>query len=164
MADDSIVQMISLIRKKKAKLALAESCTGGLLSSMITEISGVSDIYMGAIVSYSNKAKMRLLNVSDETLEKYGAVSEQTARDMAAGACVAFMAEYSVAITGVAGPTGGTADKPVGLVWLAVAGPGFVKAERKNFSGDRQSIQRQSAEAATLLLLNALQQDVGKGK
>lgn len=129
-------------------LALAESCTGGLISHRITSVSGASAFFLGGVVAYSNAAKMALLGVRPETLEAHGAVSEGTAREMAEGARRAFGADLAVSCTGIAGPSGGTPDKPVGLVYLATATAQEVRAYRRQFSGTRAEIKEQTADAA----------------
>lgn len=145
-----------MVRERKLKLAFAESCTGGLLSSELTEIPGVSDFYMGSVVAYAYDVKCDLLGVSRNALEKEGAVSEIIARQMAQGVRNKLKSDWSVAITGVAGPTGGTQEKPVGTVWFAVAGPNFVSAEKKNFSGTRKEIQQLSVEFAVKFLTESI--------
>lgn len=149
-------QISSVLRAKKWTLALAESCTGGLLSSQITKRAGVSDFYLGGIVSYANSIKEMILKVPASTLIQHGAVSEQTARAMAHGARESLAASCAIAITGVAGPSGGTALKPVGTVWIAATGPGFELCEQYIFTGDRNEVQNQSALQALLLLSAAL--------
>lgn len=144
------------LRAKRLTVGFAESCTGGLLSASLAALPGVSDIYMGSIVSYAYSAKTDLLGVSWETLNSLGAVSEEVALQMARGACERLKANYSIAITGIAGPTGGTPEKPVGTVWFAVKGPGFEIAQKKVFSGNRVSVQEQSVDFALKLLISKL--------
>lgn len=143
------------LRARKGTLALAESCTGGLLSKLLTA-EPASDYYLGAIVCYANSAKESLLGVRPQTLLAYGAVSEETACEMAQGARKALGSDYALAITGIAGPTGGTDDKPVGLVYIALATPDGVKAVRNQFRGDRERIQTYAAYRALDLLRQAL--------
>lgn len=109
------------LRERGMTLACAESCTGGLIAKRITDISGCSDVFLGGCVTYANEAKERLIGVRHETLETYGAVSEQTAREMARGVRLALGADVGIATTGIAGPGGGTPDKPVGTVYIAVS-------------------------------------------
>lgn len=144
------------LRAKRLTVGFAESCTGGLLSASLAALPGVSDIYMGSIVSYAYSAKTDLLGVSWETLNSLGAVSEEVALQMARGACERLKANYSIAITGIAGPSGGTPEKPVGTVWFAVKGPGFEIAQKKVFSGNRVSVQEQSVDFALKLLISKL--------
>ncbi|HIP99315.1 TPA: nicotinamide-nucleotide amidohydrolase family protein, partial [Candidatus Bipolaricaulota bacterium] len=117
------VEVGERLRKLGKTLAVAESCSGGLLAMRITEVPGASDYFLGGIVSYANAAKERLLAVPGEVLAERGAVSPECARAMALGVKRAFGADYALAITGIAGPGGGTPEKPVGLVYIAVAGP-----------------------------------------
>src|SRR5690606_3651990 len=106
------------LKKKKLNLAVAESCTGGMISSTIVAIPGSSDYYLGGVTTYANEAKMEVLGVKEETLKQFGAVSDQTAKEMAEGARKRFNADVSVSTTGIAGPAGGSEEKPVGLVWI----------------------------------------------
>lgn len=147
-----IQKVISHLVLHHETLALAESCTGGILSSFITNEPGVSEIFQGSVVSYSNQAKEDLLGVKKETLTTFGAVSLQTALEMALGARLKLHSDWSVAITGIAGPSGGTPEKPVGTVCFAVAGPQVVVKDQQLFMGDRQQIREQSAEYALFLL------------
>lgn len=140
-------------------LSLAESCTGGLLSSLITQYSGVSDFYMGAVVSYSNYAKENILGVNAKSIEQYGVVSEVVALEMARGAKRIFNTDVSIAITGVAGPSGGTSDKPVGLVCYAVSGPNFERGLHHQFAGTRSQIQAASVSWIIDILLNELKKN-----
>lgn len=122
-------------------LAVAESCTGGGLAAQITSIPGISQVFLGGVVSYSNTAKSSLLGVSPGVIERAGAVSEAVAIAMAQGAQRQFGSDFALATTGVAGPGGGSAEKPVGLVWMAIATPDSVRAESVIFQGDRAQIQ-----------------------
>ncbi len=129
--------------------ATAESCTGGLVAGAITDIAGSSGWFDRGFVTYSNEAKIELLGVRPETLDRFGAVSEPTAREMVSGALERSRADIAVAVTGVAGPAGGTADKPVGLVWFAwgVRG-GAVEAVSHHFPGDRAAVREASVAVA----------------
>ena len=133
-------------------LATAESCTGGLIAHRITEVSGASSFFHGGVVAYSNALKESLLEVSHATLEEFGAVSEATAREMAEGACRLLGADLAVAVTGIAGPTGGTPEKPVGLVYIAVARWDTCRVTRNQFFGDRSDVKRQTADRALAML------------
>ena len=158
--DDCLEKVVGrYLRERKWKLATAESCTGGLLSRKIAAIAGASDYLDRGFVTYSNQAKMDLLGVSGELLEKYGAVSEQVALAMAEGACRQAPVEVGVSITGIAGPSGGTPEKPVGTVFIACIGPGKKKVERYLFGGTRDQIQESAAQAALVLLWNMLTGD-----
>lgn len=130
-------------------LATAESCTGGWAAQALTSISGSSEWFERGFVTYSNAAKEEMLGVAPGTLERHGAVSEQTAREMASGALARSRADIALAITGVAGPTGGTPDKPVGMVCFAWARKGApIACSTRQFRGDRDTVRRQSVIAA----------------
>lgn len=144
------------LREKELKLALAESCTGGLLSSMITDVAGSSEYFLGSIVAYDNGVKQSELGVRATTLKKYGAVSKETALEMARGVKKALQADISAAVTGIAGPGGGTPEKPVGLVFIAVAKGRTTQVQRFVFKGGRKSIKKQSTEAALSMIAEAL--------
>lgn len=130
----------------------AESCTGGMLSARLINVPGISEVYKAGLVTYSNKAKRRLLNVKKGTLQKYGAVSEQTAGEMARGAAMLLKADVAVAVTGIAGPDGGTEEKPVGLVYIACEVKGKLTVQKCRFSGNRSKV-RESAVASALVLV-----------
>lgn len=144
------------MREKGLTLALAESCTGGLLSSVITDAPGSSEYFLGSVVAYANSVKEGSLKVKAGTLEKHGAVSKETAREMAQGAAKTLHADISASITGIAGPGGATEKKPVGLVYIAVAKGGKTVVKKFLFKGTRTSVKRQSAEAALLMMAKAL--------
>jgi len=141
------------------KIAVAESCTGGLLSHKITAISGASDYFDRGFITYSNQAKMDLLGVPEQMLLAHGAVSEPVARAMAEGACRQAKADVSLAITGIAGPTGGTPAKPVGTVFIACVSPRKNVVEKYLFGGNREHIQESAAQAALALLWRTLSDD-----
>ncbi len=151
----------TLLIRQGLTLATAESCTGGLLGHRITNVSGSSAYYLGGFVTYSNEAKEALLGVPHETLLTHGAVSEHTARQMARGACQRMAADVGISVTGIAGPTGGTPDKPVGLVYVALSASDAELCERYVWQGDRLSNKEQSAEAALRLLLTYLRERRG---
>jgi len=140
------------LRAKKKTLAVAESCTGGKLGDMLTEVPGSSDYFLGGVISYSNEAKANLLGVDGDTLKTKGAVSEEVALQMATGARRALGADVGVGITGVAGPSGGTVTKPVGLVYIAVSSSEASVCRRNLFKGSRSSVKKQSAEKALAML------------
>ena len=137
-------------------MAVAESCTGGLLGHRITNASGSSAYFQGGVVSYSNEAKERILAVPRETLTKHGAVSEETALAMAQGVRRLFTTDIALSVTGIAGPTGGAPEKPVGLVYIGLAAEGVDLCEKHIWSGDRTENKERSAEAALELLLKYL--------
>jgi nicotinamide-nucleotide amidase len=146
----------SLLMKKKATFSAAESCTGGLLSQKLTSVPGSTAYYREGFITYSNDAKVRLLGVKKETLDSFGAVSEQTALEMALGAQKASGSDYALSITGIAGPTGETPGKPVGLVYIGLAWPGGARASRSEFPGSRSEIRERSANQALELLRRQL--------
>lgn len=146
--------LFKTLLKQELSVSFAESCTGGLISSLFTKMPGVSKVFYGGLVCYSNHTKREILGVRSTALNKWGAVSKQVAEQMAKGAKKVFSSDWSVAVTGVAGPSGGTKSKPVGLVFIAVAGPSFVTVEKKRFKGSRQQVQRQTAHFAAKMLLS----------
>lgn len=146
-----------LLRQRGLRLAAAESCTGGLVGHLLTNVPGSSTYFVGGVVAYAYDAKVRLLGVRWETLEKYGAVSRETSLEMARGACRTFAADVAVSVTGVAGPGGGTPEKPVGTTWIAVAGPNGEEAQKFFWQGDREANKIQSAGAALRMLVTYLQ-------
>jgi nicotinamide-nucleotide amidase len=135
-------------RERGLRLAVAESCTGGLLGARLTAIPGSSAVVLGGVIAYSNAVKRDLLGVAAETIDRHGAVSEQVAGEMARGVRARTGAEIGIAITGVAGPDGGTIDKPVGLVWLAIDLAGTARTHGPRFVGDRAEIRFRSTQAA----------------
>jgi nicotinamide-nucleotide amidase len=141
-------------RERKQTLATAESCTGGLIGARLTALPGCSDFYVGGIIAYANEVKERMLRVPAALLQNEGAVSEAVARAMADGARAQAQSDYAVAVTGIAGPGGGTAEKPVGLVYLAVAGPDGTRAFRTIFPGNRETIREATCRAALRHLLD----------
>lgn len=179
--------VIQTLLKGKQTLSFAESCTGGMLSARMAEVSGVSAIYMGSVVSYSNEAKVEILGVGLGSLQEQGAVSQIVAQEMAQGVRHRFHTDWGVSITGIAGPTGGSSEKPVGTVWIAVSGPSladessrqkslgpgthdssklsesFVEARKYFFKGDRKQIQEQSVRAALELLMEAAKKSATYG-
>lgn len=145
------------LREMGATLATAESCTGGYLSHLITSVAGSSDYFMGGIVSYANQAKEHLLGVESEALRNHGAVSKEVVMQMARGAQFKFGTTYALATSGVAGPGGGSEEKPVGTVWIATATPDGVKAKKFNFGNSRQRNIRKAALMALDLLRKEIQ-------
>lgn len=143
----------SLLRKKKATLSVAESCTGGLVSHWLTNVPGSSDYFLFSGVTYSNEAKIKILGVSPATLRRYGAVHEETVKEMAEGAQHVIGATYSLSISGIAGPTGGTVDRPAGTVCIGLATPCAVKGYRFNFPFDKRSMNKRIFAMTALDLL-----------
>ena len=145
------------------RLAAAESCTGGWIAKTLTDVPGSSQWFYGGVVSYSDAAKTELLGVPAEVLAAHGAVSEATVQAMAAGACARFGTELAVAVSGVAGPGGGSADKPVGLVWFGWATPVGVTTARRDFAGGREAVRRQSVAVALERLIELVWRDEPAG-
>jgi PncC family amidohydrolase len=144
--------IVRLLTKRKKTLALAESCTGGFIANEITNIPGASKIFLGGIVSYSNEVKQKFLGVRAKTLEQHGAVSEAVAREMAAGARKRFGADFVIAVTGIAGPGGGTKNKPTGTVFIALAGASGISVEHKLNDFGREQFKKVTAQQALELL------------
>ena len=141
--------LLALLRARQLKLATAESCTGGLISATLTAIAGSSDVVERGFVTYSNEAKREMLGVSEESLAAAGAVSEEVARAMAKGALERSRADIALSVTGIAGPGGATATKPIGLVFIGAAGRGrALMVERNVFPGDRAAVRLASVSAA----------------
>jgi len=144
------------LEKRSWQLVTAESCTGGLIAAVITSISGSSTVFDRGFVTYSNAAKAEMLGVPSEILTKFGAVSEQTAQAMANGAIANSHAQVSLSVTGIAGPTGGTPEKPVGTVCFAWHIAGKIVSDTQCFSGDRKEIREQAVKHALMRLLEEL--------
>jgi nicotinamide-nucleotide amidase len=151
--EQGVQQLVSSLAERLAArgemLATAESCTGGWVAKVCTDLVGSSAWFERGFVTYSNQSKQDMLGVSADTLAGYGAVSEQVVLEMATGALAHSRAQWALAISGIAGPSGGTPDKPVGTVWLAWAGPGDWRSSRRcRFEGDRDAVRRQAVYAA----------------
>lgn len=141
-------------------ICTAESCTGGLILHLLTNIAGSSTYVLGGVVAYSNQVKQSLLKVKQGTLIAHGAVSEQTASEMVIGARDLLRADVAISVTGIAGPDGGTASKPVGLTYIGLAAPGDIFIVRRHiWDGDREAIKKASAEAALRLVLDTLSEN-----
>jgi len=145
-----------LLRQRKLTLAIAESCTGGLIGNMITNVPGSSDYFLMGVIAYSNEAKAKMLGVRSEMIARHGAVSAEVATAMAQGVRRRAGADVAIAVTGIAGPTGGTKAKPVGLVYIAASGEGWTVVKENRFAGDREAIKRRSAITALALLRSEL--------
>lgn len=151
--DDPIEKAVVLALKERGQtIATAESCTGGLLSQRITDIAGSSDVFVGGVVAYSNQVKSSMVSVPAETIERVGAVSVEVAKALAEGARARFGTTYGVGITGIAGPGGGTPDKPVGLVYLAVAYPGGCEVDEAHYIGSRAIVRHRASQTALNML------------
>lgn len=154
--DGALNSLVETLRVRKQTLCFAESCTGGQLSAELTQYPGISDVFLGSVVAYSNTLKANALGVPAHLFNTVGAVSRPVALSMAKGVKALTKATWAVSITGIAGPGGGTDRKPVGTVCFAVVGPGFEKTILKTFSGDRTEVQKSSAEFAARWLLEIL--------
>ncbi len=141
-------EIADLLKQYHLTVTTAESCTGGLIAATLVNVPGISGQFEEGYITYSNAAKEKLLGVSAETLERYGAVSVQTAEEMARGAVAVSGADLSIISTGIAGPDGGTKEKPAGLVYLACCLGGKLEVERRQFSGDRQTVRQASVQTA----------------
>jgi nicotinamide-nucleotide amidase len=158
MLDNKLIKLVEQIKLESAGkfIATAESCTGGLVASYLTSIPGSSEYFSTGIVSYSNEAKIKLLNVNKKTLDDFGAVSEEVASEMALGAIRISGSDLAISVTGVAGPDGGTISKPIGMVCFGIATSQSVKTVTHNFLGDRHEIRKQSCQVSLNLILEAL--------
>ncbi|MFZ5646293.1 MAG: CinA family protein [Bacillota bacterium] len=152
-----------LLMEQRLTLGLAESCTGGLIASRITGVPGSSAYFAGCVVAYGNRVKEAVLNVSAHELAVFGAVSGEVARSMAGGAKKTLMTEIGLAVTGIAGPGGGTPEKPVGLVYIALDAPGFIITRELRLGGDRNEIRTATVESALEMLLKYLLESGGLG-
>src|SRR5688572_13290906 len=146
-----------LLKARRLTLPTAESCTGGLIGHRLTNVPGSSAYFLGGIIAYSNEVKEQLLGVSHKTLINFGAVSEETAREMARGACRALGTDIGVAVTGIAGPGGAMPGKPVGLTWIAFVAKNFERAESWVWEADRVTNKEKSAETALRLVKEYLE-------
>jgi len=157
--DELSTRIGRLLTERGLTLALAESCTGGLIAHQVTNVSGSSAYFLGAVISYANSTKVEILGVPQAALEEHGAVSEETASAMARGARDLFRSDIAVSVTGIAGPTGGTETKPVGLVYIALDATGFHTCEAHMWRGEsRLDVKACSAQAALELLERHLAQ------
>ncbi len=150
-------EVVKLLKEVEMTVTTVESCTGGLLSGTLVDVSGASDVFMQGFVTYANEAKVSMVGVKETTLEAYGAVSEQTAREMAEGGARVAKAGACLSVTGIAGPGGGSVEKPVGLVYIGCYVNGNTVVERNVFSGSRREVREQSVCAALELLKKQLQ-------
>ena len=151
-------QVIAKLREHQLKITTAESCTGGLIAATLVNVAGASYVLDEGYITYSNEAKRRLLGVEEEALKEYGAVSRQVAEQMAEGAARAAGADAALAATGIAGPDGGTKEKPVGLVYIGCYLKGRTVVTKNYFTGSRSEVRRQTVEAAFKLLLDCMKE------
>ena len=152
-------RLVKRLIESKQKISTAESCTGGLIAQRITSVAGASACFDLGVVTYSNEQKMKILGVSKESLESFGAVSEKVALQMSAGAKRISGADFGIGITGLAGPGGATEDKPVGLVYISVCSKKTHRAEKYNFSGSRDEVRFKASEEAMKMVLSELEAD-----
>ena len=157
MANTLEIEVGKILRERKLKLAFAESCTGGLVGHRITDVPGSSEYFWGSVVAYAYEAKVALLGVSWDTLNTRGAVSRETVLEMARGARRVLSTDIGVSVSGIAGPGGGTDEKPVGTTWIGLVAVDGEWAQLFHFSGDRAQIKRAAAQAALQLLLDYLE-------
>ncbi len=151
-----VAQLAGLLLEKELRVATAESCTGGLIAKSLTDLAGSSDWFECGFVTYSNAAKTGMTGVPESVISEYGAVSEAVASSMASGAMRHSAADCSIAVTGIAGPAGGSPDKPVGTVWIAVSGNGQTFTQKYLFTGDREAIRQETMLQAIQNLLQLL--------
>ena len=154
-------EVVELLKVDELTVTTAESCTGGLVAARLVDVPGVSEVFKQGFITYSNKAKRKLLNVKKTTLKDFGAVSEKTAREMAKGAILASGADAAIATTGIAGPDGGTEEKPVGLVYIGVSVRGQMYVEEYHFEGERSEVRESTVQAALALLKKGLEETDG---
>jgi PncC family amidohydrolase len=158
--ESPILRLSELLKNQHLTLAVAESCTGGLLGGSVTSVAGSSSYFRGGVIAYDNGVKHDILGVSADILERCGAVSAPVAEAMAAGAAKLFGCDCAMSVSGIAGPGGGTAEKPVGLVFAGVFRRGEARSRRFVFSGDREAVRGQSVAAAVEFLVEALESNV----
>lgn len=158
---EAAAELFACARTHAITIGTAESCTGGMVASSLASLPGVSEVFKGAVISYANEVKTALLGVEADTLSKEGAISEEVALQMAEGARAALMVDFAVSTTGIAGPDGGSEGKPVGTVWIAVAGKGKRSATLHHFSGTRNEIRQAATKAALQNLSQFIQMWVG---
>ena len=156
MITELAAQLINKLIERGETLAVAESCTGGMLSAKLVNTIGVSQVFLGSVVAYSNQLKRRLLNVELETMENFGAVSADCAIEMCQGVLSNLASDHAISITGIAGPDGGTAAKPVGLVYIAIGNQETIEAFEFRFYGNRHEIRRQATLKAIELMMKEL--------
>ncbi|QKF81203.1 CinA family protein [Halarcobacter ebronensis] len=163
ITQEELIEFQNLLRENKKTITTAESCTGGLIASSITQISGSSDIFNGAVITYSNEIKSQELKVKKETLEKFGAVSKEVVEEMLDGVINKFNADFAIAVSGIAGPNGGTKNKPVGTVVIGISS----KENKKEievclFDGTRSEVQNKAAKYSLKKLFNFFQKSLDK--
>lgn len=153
---DEYIKLITALKEQSLTIATAESCTGGLIAKLITDIAGASQVFIGGIICYSNEMKMKWLGVKQQTLDQHGAVSHDTVAELLDGILKQTGADCAIAVSGIAGPTGGTPEKPIGTVFIGVALSDQILIEQYHFKGTRQEIRDHAARQAAILMLNLL--------
>ena len=148
-----------LLQETGQSLAVAESCTGGLIGNLITNVPGSSSYFIGGVIAYANVVKVEILGVTLTTLDSFGAVSKETVQEMTKGIRSLLNADIGLSVSGIAGPEGGTKEKPVGTVWIGLGTTEFDRAEKFLFSGDRESIKQQAAQSALEIAIRYLSED-----
>jgi len=150
------IEIINLLKSRNQTITFAESCTGGRIASTFTSISGASSVLMGSAVTYANEIKSKWLGVKAQTLTEHGAVSQECVKEMLEGIIAMASADYAIAVSGIAGPTGGTEQKPVGTVYIGIIDNNNITIEHHLFSGDREAVQEQAKDTAIALLKKKL--------
>ena len=153
---NNTIEIINTLKEKNQTITFAESCTGGRIASAFTAISGASSVLMGSAVTYANEIKIAWLGVKEQTLIEHGAVSQKCVEEMLSGILKMASANYAIAVSGIAGPTGGTEEKPVGTVYIGIETPKDKIVQRHLFKGDRDEVQKQATDTAIALLKNNL--------
>jgi nicotinamide-nucleotide amidase len=153
------IEVLSRLEERGETLAVAESCTGGGLGSILTAVPGASAAFIGGVIAYSDSVKLSLLGVDPSTLASHGAVSSECAQQMADGVRTGLSVDWGLSITGIAGPEGGSPEKPVGTVWIGLAGPGQRFGEPFRFGGDREKVRRNAVSEALRLLVRSVETD-----
>lgn len=152
-------KLFELLKEKNLKISTAESCTGGMIGASITSIPGISSYYGYGFVTYSNEAKQKLIGVKEETLNKFGAVSAQTVLEMAEGALNVSGSDIAVSVSGIAGPDGGTKEKPVGLVYIGIATKNKSSFNKFIFKGTREEVRQQTVNSAFEMIINIIEKN-----
>lgn len=158
-----VKELFEILKQQNATVGCAESCTGGQLSAKITEVPGSSEFFIGSVICYANSVKQNVLHVPEIDLKTHGAVSQVVAEKMARNVREVLNCTFSVSITGIAGPGGGSQEKPVGTVWFGISGLNFVKTEKKLFTGDRAQVQESAATYALDLLIREIKREASQG-
>lgn len=153
---DDYIKLVSALKEQQLTIATAESCTGGLIAKLITDIAGSSQVFVGGVVCYSNERKMQWLGVKQQTLEQHGAVSHNTVVELLDGILKTTGVDCAIAVSGIAGPTGGTPEKPVGTVYIGVALGDQIRVERFQFKGSRYEIRDDAARHAAMMMLHLI--------